>query len=39
MKWGNGQVEGQVNRLKLIEWQMFGRPNFDLRRKRVLLAR
>jgi len=35
-EWSNGQVEGQVNRLKLIKRQMFGRAEFDLLRKRVL---
>jgi len=34
--WSNGQVEGQVNRLKLIKRQMYGRANFDLLRARVL---
>jgi transposase len=34
--WSNGQVEGQVNRLKLIKRQMYGRANFELLRKRVL---
>ena len=34
--WSNGQVEGQVNRLKLIKRTMFGRAKFDLLRKRVL---
>lgn len=34
--WSNGQVEGQVNRLKLIKRQMYGRANFDLLRQRVL---
>lgn len=32
----NGQTEGQVNRLKTIKRQMYGRANFDLLRKRVL---
>ena len=36
--WSNGQVEGQVNRLKLIKRQMYGRANFDLLRQRVLHA-
>ena len=36
--WSNGQVEGQVNRLKLIKRQMYGRAKFDLLRKRVLHA-
>ena len=34
--WSNGQVEGQVNRLKLIKRTMYGRANFDLLRQRVL---
>lgn len=34
--WSNGQTEGQVNRLKMIKRQMFGRANFDLLRRRVL---
>jgi len=36
--WSNGQVEGQVNRLKAIKRQMFGRARFDLLRQRVLYA-
>jgi transposase len=32
----NGPVEGQVNRLKLIKRQMYGRAKFDLLRARVL---
>jgi transposase len=36
--WSSGPVEGNINRLKLIKRQMFGRANFDLLRKRVLLA-
>lgn len=36
--YSNGQVEGQVNRLKSLRRQMFGRANFDLFRKRVLVA-
>ena len=35
-EWSNGQVEGQVNRLKLIKRQMYGRANFDLLRAKVL---
>jgi transposase len=34
--YSNGQVEGQVNRLKLIKRTMYGRANFDLLRQRVL---
>ncbi len=32
----NGQVEGQITRLKLIKRQMYGRATFDLLRLRVL---
>ena len=35
-QWSNGQVEGQVNRLKNIKRQMYGRASFDLLRKRVI---
>ena len=34
--WSNGQTEGQVNRLKFIKRQMYGRAKFDLLRIRVL---
>ena len=34
--WSNGQVEGQVNRLKLIKRQMYGRANFEFLKTRVL---
>lgn len=36
LEWSQGQVEGQVTKLKLIRRQMYGRGNFDLVRKRVL---
>ncbi len=32
------EVEGHVTRIKLIKRQMFGRANFDLLRRRILLA-
>ncbi len=35
--WSNGQVEGQINKLKTIKRQMYGRASFDLLRKRLLL--
>ncbi|MBI1184775.1 ISL3 family transposase [bacterium] len=35
-EWSSGQVEGQVNRLKFIKRQMYGRAKFDLLRQRVL---
>lgn len=35
-QWNNGQTEGQVNRLKFLKRQMYGRAKFDLLRKRVL---
>lgn len=34
--WSNGQVEGQLNRLKLIKRQMYGRARLALLRVRVL---
>jgi transposase len=36
LPWSNGQVEGQVHRLKLIKRQMYGRASFGLLRRRVL---
>jgi Transposase and inactivated derivatives len=35
-EWSHGQVEGQVNRLKAIKHQMYGRANFDLLRHKIL---
>jgi len=38
LPYSSGPVEGQVTRIKLLKRQMYGRANFDLLRKRVLLA-
>ena len=38
LPWSSGQAEGQINRLKLLKRQMYGRAGFDLLRRRVLLA-
>ena len=38
MAWSNGPTEGQVNRLKTIKRQMYGRANLDLLSQRFLLA-
>jgi len=35
-RWSQGQVEGQITRLKLIKRQMYGRAGFRLLRQRVL---
>ena len=35
-QWSNGPVEGQINRLKVIKRQMYGRAGFQLLRVRVL---
>jgi transposase len=35
-EWSNDQVEGQINRLKMVKRQMFGRANLDLLKARVL---
>ena len=34
--WSSGQAEGQINRLKMLKRQMYGRAGFDLLRKRVV---
>src|SRR5258708_2023929 len=36
LEWSQGQVEGQITRLKLLKRQMYGRAQFDLLRQRVL---
>jgi transposase len=36
LPWSSGQVEGQINRLKTIKRQMYGRAKFALLRARVL---
>lgn len=36
LKWSNGQTEGQVNKLKMMKRQMYGRANLDLLRSRLL---
>ena len=36
MEYNSGPVEGQVNRIKMMKRQMFGRAKFDLLRKRIL---
>ncbi len=38
LPWSNGQTEGQVNRLKLLKRQMYGRASFALLRHRFLLT-
>ncbi|MFD8534486.1 ISL3 family transposase [Streptosporangium canum] len=38
LPWSSAAVEGQVNRIKMLKRQMFGRAGFLLLRKRVLLA-
>ena len=37
LPWSSGIVEGNVNRLKMLKRQMYGRATFTLLRKRVLL--
>jgi transposase len=36
LPWSQGQVEGQITRLKLLKRQMYGRARFELLRSRVL---
>ena len=38
LPWSNGPVEGNVNRLKTIKRQMYGRAGFDLLRRRVVYS-
>jgi transposase len=37
-EWSNGQVEGQLHRLKPAERSMYGRVNFDFLKQRALAA-
>ncbi|MFG6621463.1 transposase [Sulfitobacter sp. 1A05707] len=34
--WSNGQTEGQINRLKTLKRQMYGRANIDLLKARLV---
>jgi transposase len=34
--WSNGPIEGQVNRLKMLKRQMYGRASVELLRARVM---
>jgi transposase len=36
LPWSQGQVEGQITRLKFLKRQMYGRAHFELLRSRVL---
>lgn len=36
LQWSNGQTEGQINRLKTLKRQMYGRAGFVLLRQRLL---
>lgn len=38
LHYSSGAVEGHNNKIKMLKRQMFGRADFDLLRKRVLLA-
>jgi transposase len=38
LPWSSGKVEGNVNRLKMLKRQMYGRAGYPLLRKRVLLT-
>jgi transposase len=35
-RWSNGPVEGQINRLKMLKRQMYGRAGVELLRARLL---
>ena len=36
--WSSGQAEGQINRLKFIKRQSYGRASLDLLKRRLVLA-
>ena len=38
LEWSNGPVEGQINRLKMLKRQMYGRASLDLLSRRFLWA-
>jgi transposase len=38
-RWSNGQVEGQINRLKMLKRAMFGRAGVDLLQARMMPLR
>ena len=38
LPWSNGQTEGQINRLKTLKRQMYGRANIDLLKARLVAA-
>jgi transposase len=38
LTWSNGQTEGQINRLKVLKRQMYGRAKLDLLERRFLYA-
>jgi transposase len=38
LPYSQGQIEGRVNKLKLVKRSMYGRGKFDLLRQRVLYA-
>jgi transposase len=38
LPWNQGPIEGQINRLKLLKRQIFGRARLDLLSRRFLLA-
>ncbi len=38
LPWSNGPTEGNINRLKMLKRQMYGRAKVDLLKQRVLAA-
>jgi transposase len=38
LEWSNGPVEGQINRLKMLKRQMYGRASLDLLSRRFFLT-
>jgi transposase len=38
LPYSSGAVEGNINRIKMLKRQMYGRASFDFLRKRILLT-
>ena len=38
LDWSNGPIEGQINRLKTLKRQIYGRARLNLLERRFLLA-
>jgi len=37
LEWSNGQVEGQINKLKTVKRQLYGKASFNLLKKMLTI--